>query len=142
VRLLTPTHAERELHAVTFLQPLGNGAKLRFKIMRIGFGAHTHLLHHDRLLILARFAFSPGLLVLLAPEVEDPADRRLGIWLDLNKIQITLPSHPQGIHERHLPQSRAIRIDNKDHSSANLFVDADLVTRSAAILGRPHRLPL
>jgi len=142
VGLLPAAQLEGELHAVTLFQPFGDLAQLRVEVVIVRLRTDPHLLDHVLLLGPLGLPLAPGRLVLLAPIVHDPADGWVGLRVDLHQIEASLPGDLQRVDRAHLPERCARIVDNQHDPSPNGLIQADLVSRPAALLRCPHRLPL
>jgi hypothetical protein len=81
----------------------------------------------DHLLVLFGLARALLLLVLIFPEIHDPADRRAGRWGDLDEVEPFLLGDGDGLRRRHDAELLAGVVDHADFPHADSFVDPDAI---------------
>ena len=114
---------DRDLDLVTFAEELLNLLRLRRVVVNVDFRSVLHFLDDDVGRLLTRFLASLLLLVLVAPEVHDLADRRLGVRSNLDQIQLRLARKRQGLREGSHAELLAVFGDQQDLASPNTVVD-------------------
>jgi hypothetical protein len=134
VRDLAAAEANREFHLVARLDEPPRSPALEREIVIVRLGAELDLLDVDDGLLPARLARLLRRLVLVLAEIEDLADGRGGLRIDLDQIQRLLLGHRERLVRRHDAEHRAVRADDAHLGHAYAVVDADL--RSALVLSR------
>ena len=81
----------------------------------------------DDLLVLLRLARPLLLLVLILPEIHDPADGRHGGGGDLHQVQPLLLGDDEGLRRRHDAELLPVIVDDPNFPDADAFVDANTV---------------
>src|ERR1041384_3041889 len=100
------------LHAVVVIVIVGSRPKLNF-------------LDRDRYLLLLGFVCLLLRFVLVLSEIDDPANRRIGVWSDLDKIAPLLPGGAHCIAHIHHAQLLSFLPNYAYLRHANSLVNAD-----------------
>src|SRR5690606_16688359 len=88
------------------------------------------LLDLDHPLVLSRLAAPLLLLVLILPEVHDPADGRHRGRRDLDQVEPLLTRNGERLRRRHDSELLAGLVDDPNLANPDAFVDADTVITS------------
>ena len=120
---LTTTEHDRELDLVALAQEPLDVLHLGRVVVAVDLGPELHLLDDDVRGLLARLLAPLLLLVLPAPVVHDPADRRVGVGRDLDEIQLLLAGDCQRLRQRPHPELFAVCGDQQHFSCADAVVD-------------------
>ncbi len=120
---LAPAKEHGKLHFMSFVQKLSGSIDLDISIMIVNFRTQANLFERDNMLLfLAEFCFSL-LLVQVFAIVHNPADRRLGIRRNLDKIQTQIMSFKLGILDIDQPHLVVVFIDQPDRAGSNPLID-------------------
>src|SRR5215471_1198213 len=123
VRHLAPAEEDRRLHLVAVLEEALDVLLLELVVVLVHLRPELDFLDLDDLLMLLRRPRALLLLVLIAPEVHDAADRRHRRRGDLHEVEPLLPRDGQRLRRRHDPELRAVLVDDADFTDPDAFVD-------------------
>ena len=124
--------AQGDLHLVAFAQKLQNRAHLDVIVVLVGAGAKLDLFDFDDVLLFAGLSLALLLLIFEFAEIHDLADRRFGIWRNLNQIQPCLLSHLHCTGGCDHADIFAVRSDQPDFRATDTIID----TRACVTLRR------
>src|SRR3954469_16291220 len=134
MRHFTAAEEDRRLDLVAVREEALDVLLLELVVVLVDLGPELDFLDFDDLLVLLRRPRALLLLVLIAPEVHDPADRRDRRRGGLHEGEPLLPRNGQGLRRRHDPELRAVLVDDADFADPDAFVDPRaVVTPRAAI---------
>src|SRR5260370_23544202 len=95
VRHFAAAEAQRHLDLVAFPEEANHRAHLHIIIVIVDHRAEFDFLDFDDLLLLARFRLLLLLLQFVLAKIEQLADRRLGVWRNLDEVEAGLLSQRQ-----------------------------------------------
>src|SRR6185436_7054950 len=128
MRHLAAAEEDRRLHLVAVLEEALDVLLLELVVVLVDLRAELDLLDLDHFLVLARFTRPFLLLVLVLPEVHDPADRRDGGRRNFHQVEPLGLGDRQRLWRRHDAQLLAGVVDHAD------FTDADSLVHPHAIV--------
>src|SRR6056297_3515552 len=123
VRHLAAAKPHGDLHLVALFEKLHDIAHLDVVVVGVGVGAELHFLDLDGRLLLAGLALALLGLVLVLAEIHDLADRRRGVWRDLDEIEPRLLGHLHGAGRCHDTDIFTVCADEADFGGADTVVD-------------------
>src|SRR4030095_10692270 len=130
MRNLATAEEDRRLDLVTFAQEALDVLLLELVVMLIDLGPELDLLDLDHLLMLLGLARSFLFLVLILPEVHDPADRRHRSRGDLNEVESLLTCNDERLRRRHDPELLTGFVDHPDLTNPDALVGTNAVITS------------
>jgi len=121
---LTPAEEHGKLYFMPLFQKLHSPIDLDVPIMIVNFRTQTNLFQDNRMLLfLAQLCFSL-LFVQVFSIIHNPADRRLGVRGDFDKIQPQIMGFELGILDIDQPHLIVVFIDQPDRAGSNPLIDA------------------
>src|SRR5688572_12010359 len=123
MRHLAAAEENRRLDLVAVREEALDVLLLELVVVLVDLRAELDFLDLDDLLVLLRRPRALLLLVLIAPEVHDAADRRDRRRGDLHEVEPLLPRDGQCLRRRHDPELRAVLVDDADFPDPDAFVD-------------------
>lgn len=93
VCIFSTTEKNGEFDLIPIVQKFGGALALGLEIVIIDLRADAHFLQLNNVLILARFAFLPALLIAELAVIHEPTNRRNCVRRNLDKIQTTFTRH-------------------------------------------------
>ena len=141
MRVLAAPEEDRRLNLVTLGEEALDVLLLELVVVLVDLGPELDLLDLDDLLVLPGLAGLLLLLVLVLPEVHDPADRRHGGRGDFHQVQ-TLPTrNRQRLRRRHDAELLAGVVDHPDFTDPDAFVGANAVITTGRTVESYGNLP-
>ena len=131
VRHLAAAEAQGDLHLVALLEEGLDGLHLHLVVVVIDVRAHLDLFDFDDLLLLAGLVGLLLQLVLVASEIDDLDDRRIGLSRDLHQVQADLESRVHRFCGRDHTLVLAILVNQAHARDADVAIDARAVARRA-----------
>src|SRR5579863_1617568 len=131
VRKLAAAEAHRDLHLVAFVDEVSHAAHLDVVIVIVDAGAKLDLFDLDHLLLLARLVLALLLLVFEFAEIEDFADRRIGVGRHFDEVEPGLDGAGDGIAARDDAHHLAAFVDETHARREDFFVDARPIRRAS-----------
>src|SRR6185436_2537264 len=122
VRHLAPAEEDRRLDLVPVLEEALDVLLLELVVVLVHLRPELDFLDLDDFLVLLRRPRALLLLVLIAPEVHDAADRRDRRRGDFHEVEPLLPRDGQCLRRRHDPELRAVLVDDADFADPDAFV--------------------
>ena len=126
-QLPSPEH-QRDLHFVALIEELQNATLLPFVVVVVRLWPELHFLDDCAGLLLASFSLADGLLVLVLPEVHQPADGWPCIGGDLHEVQPELAREPSRLLDLLHPDLAAIGCDDSHLLCPDLVVDPEFLS--------------
>jgi hypothetical protein len=133
------TDARSDLHPI--FQPTAGIADLKRSVMIGCLGPQTDLFYFDLFLRLARLPLPLGLLVEKLAIVHYFADRRLGIWRNLNQVQIRLICPVQCLAQRYNTNVVSVLVNEAHFSGTDLLVDSVIFAANSSSLALVSNTP-
>src|ERR1044072_1166557 len=130
MRHLATAEEDRRLDLVTFAQEALDVLLLELVVMLIDLGPELDLLDLDHLLMLLGLARSFLFLVLILPEVHDPADRRHRSRGDLDEVESLLTCDDERLRRRHDPELLTGFVDHPDLTDPDALIGTNAVITS------------
>ena len=124
---LAPPEKDSDLYPEAGKEKILDRAHLEIVIMEIDLRSHLHLLDHLSLGLLPGILVSLLLLELELAVIQYPADRRIGLARNLDKIQLTLFSECQCPGRWNNSDLDPLVIDQENFLNPNFFVDARFI---------------
>jgi len=125
VRHLASAKPDGRFHFVAILKPLAGMLHAVIVVVIVGGRPKLHFLDRDRdLLLLGLVRFFLRLVLELA-KVDDPANRRIGVWRNFHEVQTFLASGADGVAHVHHAQLLSVVADDPDCGNSNSFVNTD-----------------
>jgi hypothetical protein len=122
---LAAAKAHGHLDLVLFFQKFSDLSNLEVEIMLFGFGPELDLPCFDDRLFLTRFLLFLLQLIAKLVKVHDPADRRISLIGNLDKIKTLFAGSLQGRSRADDSNLFAVGVDEPDFAIVNIFVDFD-----------------
>ena len=122
----TPTKAAGDLHLVAGLDEAANRANFHGNVVVIRLGTDLDLFDLDDGLLPLGFALLLLLLVLVLAEVEDLADGRIALGIDLYEVETDFTGAAQSLVSRQNSQIRAVLRNDAYLGYADPVVDSNL----------------
>src|ERR1700730_147080 len=123
MRQLTPTEPHRHLDLVAFLDEFDHAAHFYIVIVVVDAGAQFDLFDLDDFLFFAGLILFLLLLVFIFAEIEDFADRRVGVRRYLDEIETGIRGHGERFIAPDDPHHVAALVDQAYLHHADLAVD-------------------
>src|SRR5262249_31526942 len=123
VRHLAPAEEDRRLHLVPVREEALDVLLLELVVVLVHLRPELDFLDLDDFLVLFRRPRALLLLVLIAPEVHDAADRRYRRGGDFHEVEPLLPRDGQRLRRRHDPELCSVLVDDSDFPDSDAFVD-------------------
>ena len=130
VRHFATAKPDRGFHLVAFLQPLARVLHAIVVVVIVCAGAKLNFLDRDRYLLLLRLVRLLLRFVLKLSEVDDSANRRIGVRRNLDQIQPLLPRGANGIAHIHHAELFTFLTDHAHLRHANSFVNREPAARA------------
>lgn len=121
---LAPPEPDSDPYLHPVIQPFSSIPHLEHAMVIGGLWAKANLLDLNLLLLLARFAFLLGLLVLELTEVHNPADGWVCVRRNLNQIQVGLTRSIEGFPDADYTHIVAARIDQANLRCPDGLIDS------------------
>ena len=96
---------------------------LELVVVLVDLRAKLDLLDLDHLLVLPSGPRALLLLVLIAPEVHDSTDRRIGRGRNLDEVETLLARDRERLRRRHDAELLAVFVDDPDLANPDAFID-------------------
>src|SRR5262249_27298256 len=128
MRHLAPAEEDRRLHLVAVFEEALDVLLLELVVVLVDLRPELDLLDLDYLLVPPGLARALLFLVLIFPEVHDPADRRDGRRRDFHEVESLLLGDRERLRRRHDAELLAGVVDDAD------FTDADSLVHPHAIV--------
>src|SRR6266446_9881974 len=135
MRELAPTEPHGHLDLVTLLDEFDHAAHFYIVIVIIDAGAQFDFFNLDDFLLLAGFVLFLLLLVFIFAEIEDFADRRVGVWRYLDEIETGIGGHGQRFVAPDDPHHVATLVDQAYLHHADLAVDPGSLAGGSKVQG-------
>src|SRR5262245_21406866 len=135
MRHLAAAEEYRRFHLVAVGEKALDVLLLELVVVLVDLRAVLDLLDLDDLLVLLGLARALLLLVLIAPEVHDPADRRVRRRRDLDQVEPLLLGNHERLLRRHDAELLAGVVDDPDLAHPDPFVPPRAVVSPRASLG-------
>ncbi len=120
---LASPEAHGELHLVTTIEELRGGPGLGLEVVAPDLRLDPDLLEFNDVLILARVALAPALLVAELPVVHHATDWWCGIGRDLDEVHPTRSGHVEGVTCRQDAELVAFLVDDPDFANADPLIN-------------------
>jgi hypothetical protein len=124
---LTATEANADLDLVPFTEEFTDELALRLKIVFFYLGLHPDFLHLDDILVSLGVPHALLLLIPVLAEVENFADRGVGVRGYLHQVQAYALSERHGIEGAHDPSLVALCVNDEHFSCTNLSIDPQIL---------------
>ena len=124
MRQLAPAEPHGHFHLVALLDEFDNAAHFNVVIMVINAGAQFNLFDFDDFLFFARFVLFLLLFVFVLSEVENFADRRVGVRRYLDEVETGVGGHRKRVITTDDTDHVAALVDKANTHDGNVVVDA------------------
>jgi hypothetical protein len=123
MRQFAPAEPHRHFDLVAFLEELRHTAQFNVIIVIVDTRAQLDLFDLDDLLLFACLVLFLLFFVFVFAEVEDFADRRVGVGRNFDQIKAGIGGHGKRFVARNDPNHIAPIIDQPDAANTDFFVD-------------------
>lgn len=124
---LSSPEKDRDLDPVSVRKKILDGLELEIVVMNINLGPHLHFLDTLGLLLTSSILFPLLLKELVLPIIHDPADGRLGVGSNLDKIKLMLICELKSLPRGNNTMLDTLVIDQKNFGNPNRLVHARFV---------------
>jgi len=138
VRQLAPAEEHRHLDFVAVFEELDRALGLSVDVVFADLRPEPNLLELDDLLVLAGLPLLLGLLVLEAPVVQQPANRRDDVRGYLDQVEVLRLGQLERLEGRQDAELLAILTDKSNLANADSLVDAKILANGRSPLARDY----